>query len=203
MNTVRLHRHPLSGHSHRVQLFLSILGVPHELVDVDVTRGAHKQPAFLALNPLGQVPVLEDGPLVLPDSNAILVYLAGRHDPEGRWYPRDPVGAAQVQRWLSIAAGQLAAGPATARVIKLFKQPIDPARAIAIAEGLFAYLERHLAERAFLVGERATIADLALYAYTARAPEGGIALEPYPHLRAWLARIEALPGFVPMAQVPS
>ena len=202
MTTLRVHRFPLSGHCHRVELFLSLLGVPFERVEVDVPNGAHKRPAYLALNPLGQVPVLEDGEHVIPDSNAILVYLAGRHDPEGRWYPRDPLGAAQVQRWLSIAAGQLAGGPAFARLIKVFRLPQDPARAVAIAEGLFGYMERHLGERAWLVGDRATIADLALYAYTARAPEGGISLEPYPSIRAWLGRIEALPGFVPMPSLP-
>lgn len=82
---VRLYRHPLSGHSHRVELFLSLLGVPFELVEVDLTKGAHKEPAFLALNPLGQVPVLEDGDLVLADSNAILVYLALSYDRARRW----------------------------------------------------------------------------------------------------------------------
>lgn len=203
MSTLRLHQHPLSGHSHRVALFLSILGLPYQRIEVDVRAGAHKQPPFLALNPLGQVPVLEDGALVIPDSNAILVYLAGRHDPEGRWYPRDPLGAGQVQRWLSIAAGQLAAGPARARLIKIFGLPQDPAPCIAIAEQLFGFLERHVGAQPFLVGDRATIADLALYAYCARAPEGGVSLEPYPQLRAWLARIEALPGFVPMPRLPA
>lgn len=199
---VRLHRHPLSGHCHRVELFLSLLGVPFELVEVDLPGGAHKTPEFLARNPLGQVPVLEDGNLFLADSNAILVYLALAYDPSRHWYPAEPAAAAEVQRWLSVAAGQLASGPAAARLATVFKRPLDHEQAKQIAGQLFSILEAHLASRPFLAGEAATIADVALYAYTARAPEGGVSLRPYPHMRAWLSRVEALPGFVPMHAVP-
>jgi glutathione S-transferase len=199
--SVRLHRHTLSGHCHRVELLLSLLGLPFEFVDVDVTRGAHKAPEFLALNAFGQIPVLEDGDLILADSNAILVYLALTYDPSRRWYPAEPAAAAEVQRWLSVAAGQLASGPAAARLVTLFRLPLDHERAKAIAGQLFAVLEAHLASRPFLAGSEATIADVALYAYTARAPEGGVSLAAYPSLRAWLSRIEALPGFVPMHEV--
>jgi glutathione S-transferase len=189
----------LSGHCHRVELFLSLLGLPHECIDVDLAAGAHKQPAFLGMNPFGQVPVLQDGDLTLGDSNAILVYLEARYAP-GRWLPRDPVGAALVQRWLSVAAGPLAFGPAAARVIQLFKRPDDPAPAIARAQALFNVMEQELAQRPWLVGDRPTLADIANYSYVARAPEGSVSLQPYPAIRAWLARIEALPGFVPLAR---
>jgi len=198
--SIRLHRVALSGHSHRVELFLSLLGLPFTLVDVDIRAGEHKRPAFLAMNAFGQVPVLEDGEVTLADSNAILVYLASRHDAGRRWLPTDPVTAAQVQRWLSVAAGELAAGPAAARLIRLFGAPLDAERAAATAARLFGLLEAHLADRPFLAAATPTIADVALYAYTAHAPEGGISLAPYPHIRAWLARIEALPGFVPMVR---
>lgn len=199
--SIKLHRMALSGHCHRVELLLSLLGLPHALVDVDMRQGEHKTPAFLALNPFGQVPVLQDGDLTLADSNAILVYLAQRYAP-GRWLPQDPVGAARVQGWLSVAAGQLAFGPAAARVIVLFNRPVDPSEPIARAQALLALLDAQLAETAFLVGDTPTIADLAHYAYVARAPEGNVSLQPYPKVRAWLARIEALPGFVPMASSP-
>jgi glutathione S-transferase len=205
MNAIRLHRHPLSGHSHRVELMLSLLGLPLERVEVDLAKGAHKAPEFLAKNPFGQVPVIEDGELVLADSNAILVYLATRYDASGRWLPRDPVGAARVQRWLSVAAGQLAYGPAAARLVTVFGAKLDHARAKAIAAQLYPVLERQLATQRFLAGDAPTIADVALYSYTAHAPEGGVPLDPYPEVRAWLARIEALPGFVPMqrSRVPA
>src|SRR5204862_3450112 len=112
---LRLHRHRLSGHSHRAELFLSLLGLPYQLVEVAIEKREHKSPAFLRLNPLGQLPVLEDGALVLSDSNAILVYLAMRYDRERRWLPQDPARMAAVQRWFSLAAGPVAYGPAAAR----------------------------------------------------------------------------------------
>lgn len=199
--TLQLYRNAVSGHCHRVELFLSLLRLPYESIDVDLARKQHKSPEFLAMNPLGQIPVLRDGDLTLADSNAILVYLEALHAP-GQWLPRDPVGAARVQRWLSLAAGPLAFGPAAARVVQLFKRPVDPKEAIERAEALFGLMESELERTPFLVGERATLADVAHYAYVARAPEGLVSLQPYPSIRAWLARIEALPGFVPMLKSP-
>ena len=194
----RLHWHPLSGHSHRAQLMLSLLDRPVELVEVDLVSGAHNAPGFLAISPFGQVPVLEDEGEVIADSNAILVYLASRYDTSGQWYPRDALGAARVQRWLSQAAGKLVTGPMTARLANVFGIPVDKAKAQATAATLFSVMEAELARAPFLVSDRPTIADIALYTYTAHAPEGGVALDPYPAIRAWIARIEALPGFVPM-----
>jgi len=99
---IRLYRHALSGHAHRVELFLSLLGLPCELIAVDMVRGAHKAPDFIAKNnPFGQVPVIEDGDVAIADSNAILIYLATRYDSRRRWLPRDAVAAARVQQWLS------------------------------------------------------------------------------------------------------
>jgi glutathione S-transferase len=199
--TRRLYRFALSGHAHRAQLMLSLLGLDAELIDVDLARGEQREAAFLARNPFGQVPVLQDGDETICDSNAILVYLATRYDPDGRWLPRDPVGAARVQRWLSVAAGQLANGPAMARAEVVFKRDRDPQRH-AVAARLFAVMEQHLSAQPFLAASEPTIADVALYSYTSHAPEGGVSLQPYPAIRAWLARIEALPGFVGMARQP-
>jgi len=196
--SLRVYRHPISGHCHRVELYLSLLGLPHELEHVDLMKGAHKQPAFLSKNPFGEVPVLEDGQLTLADSTAILVYLAERYDTDARFWPRTPEGRAQVQRWLSVASGALVAGPATARKIKVLGVKLDYERAVSVAQGLLGVLESELRDRSFLVGSSPTLADVALYAYVARAPEGDISLAPYPAISAWLVRIEALPGFVPM-----
>ncbi|WP_316191915.1 MULTISPECIES: glutathione S-transferase [unclassified Bradyrhizobium] len=198
MSQRRLYHFALSGHAHRARLMLSLLGLPCELVEVDLKGGAHKRPDFLALNSFGQVPVLVDGDAVIPDSNAILVYLAGRYDGSGTWLPRDPLGQAPVQRWLSAAAGPLAFGPAAARVATLFGVPLDMARAHQLANSLFGVMECELAARPYLTGATPTIADVALYSYTAHAPEGGVSLTPYPNVQAWLARIADLPGFVPM-----
>jgi glutathione S-transferase len=181
----------VSGHVHRVALLLEMLELPYRYIETTAD--------FRAKNPLGQVPVLQDGDLTLADSNAILVYLARRYAPDSGWLPADSVGEARAQRWLSLAAGELRYGPAAARVIALFKRPVDPKPALAIANTLFALIEAHLASgTAFLAAKHPTIADLACYAYVARAPEGGASLEAFPALRAWLARIEALPRFKPM-----
>ena len=184
---LRLYRHPISGHAHRVELYLSLLGLPYQLEHVDLMQGAHKQPAYLAKNVFGQVPVIEDGDVTLADSNAILVYLGERYDEAGRFWPRTAEGKAAVQRWFSIAAGQLAAGPAAARRQRLLGAKLDYDAAVNTANQLFKTLESELAKRDYLVGATATLADVACYAYVARAPEGDISLEPYPALRAWLA----------------
>ncbi len=199
---ITLHRFALSGHAHRVQLMLSLLGLPCELVDVDLPGKAQKTPAFLAMNAFGQVPVLQDGDVTLADSNAILVYLASRYGAPGQWLPTDPVGAAQVQRWLSVAAGPLAFGPAAARAIRLFKSPADPQDAQQRATQLLGVVDAHLQHSDFLAGSQPSIADVANYTYIAHAPEGHVSLQPYPAVRAWLARIEALAGFVPMQRSP-
>jgi len=196
---MKIHHVPLSGHAHRAVLFASLLGLEPELVEVDLAAGAHKQPEFLALNPFGQVPVLEDDGVVVADSNAILVYLAkktGRTD----WLPEDPAGAAAVQRWLSVAAGELAYGPCAARLITVFGADFDAEEVIARAHVLLARLERHLSGRQWLAADHPTIADVALYSYLARAPEGNVDLSAYEQVRAFLARIEALPGFVAIPQ---
>nr|WP_145548684.1 glutathione S-transferase [Variovorax boronicumulans] len=198
---MKLYHHPLSGHAHRARLFLNLLGIDHELVHVDLAQGAHKQPAFLALNPFGQVPVLDDAGTIVADSNAILVYLAskfGRRD----WLPDAPAAAAEVQRWLSVAAGQIAYGPAAARLVTVFGAPFRPEEVIQRAHGILAQMEAALAGRDFLLGATPTVADVALYSYTARAPEGNVDLADYPQVRGWLGRIEALPGFVAFDRTP-
>ncbi|WP_295974961.1 glutathione S-transferase [uncultured Xanthomonas sp.] len=198
---IRVYSAPLSGHAHRVRLFLSLLGLPFETIDVDLAAGAQRQPAFLALNPLGQIPVIDDSGRVLADSNAILVYLAKRYG-HPQWLPDEPLGAATVQRWLSYAAGPIAYGPAAARLATAFGMPLDLAAARRTATRLLDAIDQELTDTPFAAGAQPTIADIAGYTYIAHAPEGGIALEPYPQVRAWLARIEALPGFVALPALP-
>lgn len=192
---------PLSGHAHRVALMLSLLDVPHRTVDVDLRRGEQKGPEFLSLNAFGQVPVIDDNGVVVADSTAILVYLAKRYGGEA-WLPADPAGAAAVQRWLSAASGPLAAGPARARLVTLFGAPYDVETTVASAHAFLAVMEGELGRRDFLAASGPTIADVACYAYVAHAPEGNVSLAGYPNVRAWLARIEKLPRFVPMASSP-
>ena len=198
---MKLYYHPISGHAHRAHLFLSLLGLEFELLEVDLLKAEQKSEAFLQLNPFGQVPVLEDDGTVIADSNAILVYLARRYG-DAAWLPQDPVGAAAVQRWLSVAAGEIASGPATARIINLFNKPLDPADAIARAHRILALVDSSLAGKAWIAAGWPTIADIALYSYIARAPEGNVDLAPYASVTAWLARVEALPRFQPFIKSP-
>lgn len=194
---IKLYRHPLSGHAHRVELMLSLLGLPSEPIEVDLMQGEHKRPEFLARNPFGQVPVIDDEGFVLADSNAILVYLAKRYG-AGRWLPESAAEAAAVQRWLGIAAGPIASGPATARLITVFGATYEAVAVIDRSHALLRVVDAELAGRTFLVGSEPTIADVAAYTYIAHAPEGNVSLDGYPNVRAWLGRIEGLTGFVPM-----
>lgn len=198
---MKLYYSPKSGHSHRARLFLSLLGVEFELVEVDLAARQHKSTEFLRMNPFGQVPVLEDEGMAIADSNAILVYLARKYS-RADWYPDDAIGAARVQRWLSVAAGQLVQGPASARLVTLFGAKIDAQAAIDRAHALLAVIEIELEQTGWLAAGHPTIADISFYSYVARAPEGNVALDDYPRILKWLERIEDLPGFAPFAVHP-
>ncbi|OIQ35268.1 MAG: glutathione S-transferase [Roseobacter sp. MedPE-SWchi] len=199
-NTLRIHSFPLSGHAHRVELFASLAGIAHEVINVDLASGEQKGEAFLALNPAGQVPVIEDGDTVITDANAILVYLARKYAPA--YLPSDPVAEAEVQKFLTLAAGEVAFGPAAARLINVFNAALDAEFCKTVAERVLGKLEAHLEGRDFLVGSAPTIADVAIYSYVAHAPEGGISLETYANVRRLLANIEGLKGFKPMPVTP-
>ncbi|WET08769.1 MULTISPECIES: glutathione S-transferase family protein [unclassified Pseudomonas] len=197
-SAIKLYGFPLSGHSHRVELMLSLLGLPSEFILVDLKQGAHKAAEFVdTINPFGQVPAIDDNGTVLADSNAILVYLASKYG-NGQWLPSDPLGQARVQRWLSAAAGQLHVGPATARLAVVFGADVDTVTAISRSHALLQLVEQQLGQSRFLASEQPSIADIAFYTYVAHAPEGNVSLADYPQVRAWLASIEALPGFVGM-----
>jgi glutathione S-transferase len=194
---IKLYRARLSGHCHRVQLLMSVLGLDYETVEVDLAAGEHKKAPFIEMNAFSQVPVIDDNGLILADSNAILVYLAKQYGAQ-QWLPEDPLGAAQVQRWLSAAAGPVAYGLCRARLITVFGAAFNPEEVIAHGHQFLHVLEHELDGRQWLVGESATLADLANYAYVAHSPEGNVSLDAYPNVRAWLTRIEGLAGFVPM-----
>ena len=199
---MKLYHFPLSGHAHRARLFLSLIDAEVEVIDVDLGAGEHKQPDYLKMNRFGQVPVLVDGDKVIADSNAILVYAAkkfGRTD----WLPETPAEAAAVQRWLSVAAGQIAFGPAAARLITVFGAAFSPDEVMGRAHDVLTVIEAELAGRDWIAGgPKPSVADVALYSYIARAPEGNVDLSGYLEVNAWLSRIEALPGFVAFPQTP-
>ena len=204
MTPIKLYRNPKSGHCHRVELLLAFLGLPYETIDLDMANGAHKAPEYLKISPFGKVPAIDDSGYTLSDSNAILVYLVQTYAKGSHWLPEDPKTAAEVQRWLTIAADNIFSGPCSARLVTLFGAQLDHAAAIAKSHDLFKLMETHLNGRNWLAAETITIADIAGYSYIAHEPEGGVDLAPYPNLRAWLNRIEAEDNFVPMvaSEVP-
>jgi glutathione S-transferase len=195
-----------SGNSHRVQLFLSILGLPYERIDVDPRKIDGSQladPQFGLVNPFLLVPVIIDGDVTVYESTAILTYLARKYGGD-KWLPDDPIDAALVQQWFSFCAGPIAHGPCAARRLIVYDDELVPLpTAIHIATEFFSVIEPLFASRDFAIGDRPTLADIAAYAYIAHAPEGGLPLDPYPNIRRWLTRIEALPGFVPMPVPPA
>lgn len=188
----------ISGNSHRVKLALSLFSLPHKIIPIDILQGEQRRPKFLAINPFGTCPTLDDDGFIVRDSVAILMYLARRYDKE-EWYPREVEAETRINEWLMTAADGIGKGLATARYIRLFAHHLEPNYELSAARGVKALgvMDAHLKDRAWLAADHPTIADIAGYSYVKRAPEGDIALDPYPNVLAWLARIEGLPNFVP------
>ncbi len=196
---IKLYGSPVSGNSHRVYNFLHILELPFDNKIVDFKVSEQKSDYFLAMNPLGQVPVLTDNDVVLRDSTAILTYLARQYDKSNQWLPTEPDKQAYVQQWLSVAVHEVMNGPFVIRGITLFGMSDDFATVKDKTDKLFNDLfEPHLKNNQWLVGDNPTIADIACYSYIARVTDGDYSLAPYPELSNWLSRIEAIKGFAPM-----
>jgi glutathione S-transferase len=197
--TIKLYDNPVSGHAHRVRLFLSLLGLEYETAIINMKEGEHKTPDYLALSPLGQVPTLVDDDTVITDSCAALVYLAKKYG-DMHWLPEDPAGAARIQRWLSTASGELYRGPVIARAIELFGGDDDYDAAVQWSDRLLPWMQKELSDHTWLAADHATIADIAMYSYLRVADEGGLDISDYPDIERWLRDVEALDGFIPMTR---
>jgi glutathione S-transferase len=197
--TVLLYDNPASGNCYKVRLILGLLGVEYERREVSVVDRTDRAEVLGGLSPSLNVPtvVLEDG-RPLAESNAILWYFADGT----RYLPDDPYERAQVLQWMFFEQYKHEPGIAVVRFWVSLSASPPPAAEIearrAVGYAALDAMERHLAERAYLVGEGFTIADIALYAYTHVAPEGGFDLEPYPAVRGWLERVAAQPGMIPI-----
>ena len=196
-----------SGNCYKIRLMLSLLGIDYERIDVNTNAGENRQPAFLALNPRGQVPVLLDGSDAIWDSTAILIYLATRYG-QGMWLPEAPLAMARTMQWLAMEQNEGRYGLGRARAIVLknqtaFAQNGNLAECQALARTALSILDAQLSQSAWLVADidRPTIADIACYPYAAMAWEGGLDLSPYESLNEWFGRIAALPGYVPLPSV--
>ena len=199
---ITLYGHEISGNSYKARLLLSLLNLEYEWVRVDLMKGEHKSPEYLAKNPFGQVPFLVDGGVQLADAQAILVYLARQYGGE-QWLPLDALPLAQVIRWLSTAAGEVRQGPENARLYYLFGAGtnINIERATQKAAFILTQLEQHLSTRSWLEFDHPTIADVAIYPYIALARDGKIDLDAYPNVLSWIERIKQLPGYIPMTGI--
>ena len=197
MTNLKLYGYPISGNAYKVRLLLAFLNLPYEAINVDLMAGDTLTAEFKQLNPRGQVPVLCDGDVVIWDSMAILVYLARRYG-NGEWLPNDAVQEAQVMQWLAVSENELLYGLARARSTLLLKRPFNLEQCQREGKAGLDVMEQHLATNAWLVAGQPTIADIACYPYVLLAPVGEVSLEPYPNVRQWLARMAALPNWVPM-----
>lgn len=196
MTGLRLFSTMRSGNCYRVRLLLALLGLDYETVEATGGRGQLQAPGLLDVNPLGEVPVLVDGDLVLRDSQAIMVYLAATYGPD--WLPMGPRDLAGVMQWLSLSANEIQNGLRMARAIKVGGMPGDLDAALKLAHRALKLVDQRLTGRDWLEAGRPTIADLACYGYVWSAGESGIDMPAYPAIQHWMRRIAALPGYVAM-----
>jgi len=204
---MRLYDYILSGNCYKVRLLAAFLDLDYEVTPVDVYPGREQErDAFLTINPLGEIPVLVDGGVVLRDAHAILMYLATRFDSTRSWWPADdPRLVGQVAMWLAFAE-KITVTSSTTRWYDTLGYDIDVDAARARSRGLFRILDDHLTDREFdgsdwLVGHKPTIADIACFPYTALAGDGGADLNLLPGTDRWVRRFMKLPGFIPMPGV--
>ncbi len=192
---MKLYMTTSSGNAYKVRVLLSLLKVPCEQKEVDWAGKEHKSPAFLKLNPRGQVPVMEIEGKAFWDSTAHLVYLARKHGGE-QWLPTDPLGMAEVMQWMAFAQNEVQFGLQWARAVKKGYKSGSFEEYEGHARRALEILDAHLASHDWLAVGRATIADIAVYPYVKRSPEAGFSMTDYPRVAAWLARCEELPGWI-------
>ena len=193
----RLYDLELSGNCYKVRLLCALLDVPVEIVPVDFMAGEHKRSPLIDKNPFGEIPVFEDEDVTLRDSQAILIYIARKWGGEV-WLPTDAPSMAKVAEWLFAAENEIARGPNDARLHDKFGYALDLKLAREKAHRILSLMDAHLAKSQWLALDRPTIADIACMPYVAISHQGGVPLTPYPAVRAWVERVKALPGFVPM-----
>ncbi|NMG11002.1 glutathione S-transferase family protein [Brasilonema sp. UFV-L1] len=202
MKTLRLYDFLPSGNGYKIRLLLTQIGMPFERVEVSITKGESRTPEFLSKNPNGKIPVLEVEPgQYLAESNAIMIYLS-----EGtEFLPYDRFLRAQVLQWLFFEQYSHEPYIATSRFwisilgkAQEYHEAIEQKREPGYAA--LRIMEKHLSNRAFLVGERYSVADIGLFAYTHVADEGGFDLTGFPAIQAWIERVKAQPAYISITE---
>ncbi|MDD2932831.1 MAG: glutathione S-transferase N-terminal domain-containing protein [Methylotenera sp.] len=194
---IELYEFALSGNCHKVRLMLSFLELNYTSIAVNGSVREHKSSEFLAMNPLGQLPILKDKDIVIRDSQAILIYLAHHYGGE-LWWPQDSEALAKISAWLFTVSNEIARGPNALRLHHKFGRKINIEDAMAVTETILNIMEDYLSNHDWIALDVPTIADVALYPYIALAHEGKVDLSHFSSTVAWLARFKALPGYVSM-----
>ncbi len=192
---MKLYDFTYSGNAHKVRLMLSFLGQSYDTQIINLAEGEQQSAEFLAVNPAGKVPVIVDGDNVIPDSNAILVYLATKFE-NTDLLPADAKDLAAVISWLGNVSDDIDNGLNAARLVKLFGFPLNLEAAQERGKAHLEKLEAFFADNEWLAAGRMTIADIAMYPYVKMAEDGGVSLEGCDNIKRWLAGFEAQPGFV-------
>lgn len=194
---MKLYMTEMSGNSFKIRVLAAMLGVDYENIRIDWENREHKSPAFLALNPRGQVPVMEIEGRIFWDSTAHLVYIARKYGGEA-WLPNEPLAMAEIMQWMAFAQNEVQFGLQWARGVTVYnRRPESFEGYLQDGKRALDILEAQLAGTGdWLALGRPTLADIACYPYVKRAPEGDLPLDTYPQIRAWLARCEALPRWI-------
>ncbi len=194
---IELYEFALSGNCHKVRLMLSFLELKYTIIAVNGSVREQKSSEFLAMNPLGQLPILKDKDIVIRDSQAILIYLAHHYGGE-QWWPKDSEALAKISAWLFTVSNEIARGPNALRLHHKFGRQINVEDALTVTETILNIMEDYLSNHDWIALDVPTIADVALYPYIALAHEGKVDLSRFSSTVAWLARFKALPRYVSM-----
>lgn len=197
---MKLYDLELSGNCYKVRLLAALAGIQLEIIPVDFLAGEHKKKPLIDKNPWGEIPILEDGDLILRDSQAMLIYLAVKQA-GAQWWPEEAAQQAQVAQWLFTAANEIQHGPNVARLVDKFGFSFNKDEALLASDRILGLLENHLSQHEWLALNRPTLAECAVFPYVALAHEGGIQLNAYPGIGRWINRVKALPGFIGMPAI--
>lgn len=198
---IKLYGLDISGNTYKVKLLLHFLGLKYQSINLNIDKKEHKSAAFLKLNPRGEFPVLEDGSIVIWDSQAILIYLArqyGNQPNHKHWYPDNAVDMARITQWLTVANDDIFHSLGKARSMLKFAYAGDLELYQSQGKATLQRIEQHLSHRLWLATEQPSIADIACYPYIALCEEGHVSLAAYKSINHWLMRIQKLQAYITM-----
>ena len=200
---IKLHGLEVSGNTYKPRLLMSILKINYEFISIDIKNKQHKTDQYLALNPRGEFPVLEDGAHIIWDSQAILIYLSREYNGE-HWYPNNPIEMALITQWLTVANGDIFNSLAKARSMLKFGYPGDLTEYQRQGVNILKIINTHLqrSKNDWIATDQPSIADLACYPYIALCGEAEISIHKYTAILQWIEKIQDLDGYILMPGLP-